>query len=216
MVGMVLALISIYYIDQLKHPLMRMQVIQKLRYFFTIAVFGTCGLAACNDDSNTKATDKGMSSDSSQTASTTDSTMKDTAAAAAKPAKKKRMASVVMSPAGTDKIAKDKEGIYNRAEIMPEYPGGQNALSSYINDHLDYSQAAIDDNTSDTLRVSFVVGKNGKVMDVHLLGDKKVGDGLDNQAIKAIANMPNWKPGKVKGENVSTRLQIPITFELGS
>ncbi len=60
-----------------------------------------------------------------------------------------------MAPASTDKIAKDKrEGIYNRAEIMPEYPGGRIAHESYINDHLDYSQAAIDDNTTGTLRVS--------------------------------------------------------------
>ena len=187
----------------------------RISNFFIIAAFGTCGLAACNDDSYTKTTDKSDST-SMKTAGATDSTMTDTAAAAAKPAKKKRKASIVMAPAGTDAIAKDKDGIYNRAEIMPEYPGGQDALSSYINDHLDYSQAAIDDNTTGTLRVSFVVDANGKVMDVHLLGDKKVGGGLDDQAVKVISNMPTWTPGKVKGKNVSTRLQLPITFELGS
>jgi periplasmic protein TonB len=195
---------------------MRIKVKQKLSYFFIIAAFGTCGLVACNDDSYTKTTDKGTSSDSSKTVSTTDSTTKDTTAVAVKPARKKRIASIGMSPAGTDKIAKDKDGIYSRAEIMPEYPGGQNALSGYINDHFDYSQAAVDDNTTGAVRVSFVVGKDGKVMDVHLIGDKKVGDGLDDQAIKVISNMPDWKPGKVKGKNVSTRLQLPITFELGS
>jgi outer membrane biosynthesis protein TonB len=195
---------------------MRIKVTQKLSYFFIIAAFGTCGLVACNDDSYTKTADKGTSSDSSKTGSATDSTMKDTTAVAVKPARKKRTASIVMAPAGTDKITKDKDGIYNRAEIMPEYPGGQNALSSYINDHLDYSQAAIDNNTTGALKVSFVVGENGKVMDVHLMGDKKVGDGLDDQAIKVISSMPDWKPGKVKGKNVSTRLQLPITFELGS
>lgn len=194
---------------------MRIQLTRKLSYLFIIAALGTCGLVACNDDSYTKPTDKSDTT-SMKTAGTTDSTMKDTAAVAAKPAKKKRVASIVISPAGTDAITKDKEGVYNRAEIMPEYPGGQNALSSYINDHLDYSQAAIDDNTTGTLRVSFVVDKNGKVMDVHLIGDKKVGDGLDDQAIKVIGSLPDWAPGKVKGKNVSTRLQLPITFELGS
>ena len=195
---------------------MRIKVTQKLSCFFIIAAFGTCGLVACNDDSYTKTADKGMSSDSSKTVATTDSTMKDTTTAAVKPPRKKRIASIVMAPASTDKIARDKDGIYSRAEIMPEYPGGQNALSSYINDHLDYSQAAIDDNTTGTLKVSFVVGENGKVMDVHLIGDKKIGDGLDDQATKVISNMPDWKPGKVKGKNVNTRLQLPITFELGS
>jgi periplasmic protein TonB len=195
---------------------MSMKITQKLSYFFIIAAFGTCGLVACNDDSYTKTADKGTSSDSGKIVGTTDSTMKDTTSAAVKPAKKKRIASIVMAPTNTDKIAKDSKGIYSRAEIMPEYPGGQNALSSYINDHLDYSQAAIDDNTTGALKVSFVVDENGKVKDVHLIGDKKVGDGLDDMAIKVISNMPDWKPGKVKGKNVSTRLQLPITFELGS
>ena len=189
----------------------------RISHFFIIAAIGTCGLVACNDDSYTKTADKGTASDSSKSVGTTDSTMKDTTTTAAvKPAKKKRIASIVMAPAGTDKIAKDSKGIYNRAEIMPEYPGGQNALSSYINDHLDYSQAAVDDNTTGALKVSFVVDENGKVTDVHLMGDKKVGDGLDDEAIKVISNMPAWTPGKVKGKNVSTRLQLPITFELGS
>jgi TonB family protein len=196
---------------------MRIKAIQKLTYFCVIAVFGICGLAACNSDSDSKTADKGMSPDSSmKTAGTADSTVKDSTAMAAKPAKKKRKASIVIPPAGTDKIVKDKEGVYNRAEIMPEYPGGQDALSVYINDHLDYSQAAIDDNTTGTLRVSFVVDEHGKVMDVHLMGDKKVGNGLDDQAVKAISNMPAWTPGKVKGKNVRTRLELPIAFELGS
>ena len=194
---------------------MRIKVTATMSYFFIIAVFGTCGLVACNDSSNTKAGDASDTT-SMKTAGTTDSTMKDTTVTAAKPVKKKRTASIVMSSAATVKMTKDKEGIYNRAEIPPAYPGGQDALSSYINDHLDYSQAAVDDNTTGRLMVSFVVDRTGKVTDVHLLGDKKVGGGLDDQAVKAISNMPAWTPGKVKGENVPTRVQLPITFELGS
>ena len=196
---------------------MRIQVTKKLSYLFIIVAVGTCGLVACNSDSDSKTADKGTVTDSIKPAGTTDSTMKDTTTAAAvKPPKKKRIASIAMAPTNTDKIAKDSKGIYSRAEIMPEYPGGQNALSTYINDHLDYSQAAIDDNTTGALKVSFVVDENGKVTDVHLIGDKKVGDGLDDAAMKVISNMPAWTPGKVKGKNVSTRLQLPITFELGS
>jgi TonB family protein len=189
---------------------MRIQATQKLTCFF-IAIFAICGLVACNNDSDSKTADK-MAPDSSVKAA--DSTISDTAAMAAKPVKKKRKVSIVFAPAGTDAIAKDKEGVYNRAEVMPEYPGGQNALSVYINDHLDYGQAAIDNNTTGTLRISFVVDEHGKVEDVHLLGDQKVGGGLDEQAVKVVGNMPNWTAGKVKGKNVSTRLELPIAFEV--
>ena len=195
---------------------MHIKTTQKLTYSFMIVAFGICGLVACNNDSDSKTADKAVATDSSMmTTAHADSSVKDTAAMAlAKPAKKKRKASVVMGPAGTDVIVKDKEGVYNRAEVMPEYPGGQNALSAYINDHLDYSQAALDNNTTGSLRVSFVVDEHGKVVDVHLLGDKKVGNGLDEQAVKVIGSMPAWTPGKVKGKNVKTRLDLPIAFEV--
>src|ERR1700733_8702913 len=150
---------------------MRIKVIHKLSFFCLIGAFGICGLVACNNSGDTKTGDNGMSSDSSnKTGASTDSTVKDSAAVAAQPVKKKRKVSIVFPPAGTDKIAKDKEGVYSRTETMPEFPGGSDALSDYINTHLDYGQTAIDDNTTGTLRISFVVDENGKVMDVHLMG----------------------------------------------
>lgn len=196
---------------------MRIKVSQKLTCCCIIAAFGIFGLAACNNDSDSKTAGTAMSSDSmARTAGTADSTAKDTAAVAAKSPKKKRKASIVLPAPGTDKIVKDKDGIYNRAEVMPEYPGGQDALSAYINDHIDYGQTAVDDNTSGKLRISFVVDENGKVMDAHLVGDQKLGNGLDEQAVKVISNMPTWTPGKVKGKNVKTRLELPIAFDVES
>jgi protein TonB len=208
MQGMVLAL------SYLNTNFMHNKVSKKFGSFCLIAVFCVGGLAACNSDSDTKTAENGMASDSSaKTAGATDSTAKDSAATASKPAKKKRKASIVFAPAGTDKMVKDKDGVYNRAEIMPEYPGGQSALSAYVNDHLDYDQASAD---TGTLKISFVVDENGKVMDVRLMGDRKIGNGLDEQAVKLISNMPAWTPGKVKGRNVKTRLELPIAFELES
>jgi periplasmic protein TonB len=192
---------------------MRIKVTQKPGFFCIIAAFCICGLAACNSGGDTKTAENGMSSDSNKTAGTADSAVKDTAAIAAKPAKRRKKASIVMPATGTDKIVKDKDGIYNRAEIMPEYPGGQNALSAYINDNIDYSQNGIAEDTTSRIRISFVVGEKGKVMDVHLIGEQKPASSLDNQAIKAISNMPAWTPGKVKGKDVKTRLELPIAFE---
>jgi protein TonB len=193
---------------------MRIKVRSKLAYFYMITAFGVLGFVACNSDGDSKTS--AMSSDSAtKTATTTDSTMKDTTgtATAATPVKKKRKASVVIPANGTDRIVKDKDGIYNRADVMPEYPGGQNALSSYINDHFDYDQMASNDNPNGTVRVSFVVDENGKVMDVHSINGQKSSSDLNVEAVKVIGNMPAWTPGKVKGKNVKTRLELPISFQ---
>ncbi len=99
--------------------------------------------------------------------------------------------------------------------MMPEYPGGESALSQYVENHLDYPQQALDDNKEGTVKVSFVVDENGKVSDPVVIGNK-VGDGLDEEAIRVINNMPKWKPGMVKGKNVKTRLDLPITFQVAT
>jgi len=56
--------------------------------------------------------------------------------------------------------------------------------------------------------------KKGKVINAHLMGNEKVGNGLDEEALRVVNNMPAWKPGKVKGKNVKTRLELPISFQL--
>jgi periplasmic protein TonB len=193
---------------------MRIHAPRKMTLLYILAAFCFYGLVGCNSDSDSKANAPGMSSDSTtKMAGTADSSSKDTSAMAARPAKKKRKASVAIPVAGSDKMVKDKDGVYNRAEVMPEYPGGQNALSTYINDQFSSDQIASDDNATGTVRVSFVVDEKGKVTDVHLLGDRRSGSSLDDQVVKVVNNMPAWTPGKVKGKNVKTRLELPIVFE---
>ena len=166
------------------------------------------GFTACNDSTNDSSS-KTASVDSSVSAKS--DTVK--TATAAKPARK-RKTSVAFEANNSNKIERDKEGVYNRAETMPEFPGGQEALAAYIENHLNYPQQAVDDNTTGTVRVSFIIDEKGKVVRPKVAGDKKIGDGLDEEALKVVEQMPAWKPGKVKGKNVKTRLELPITFQL--
>jgi TonB family protein len=108
----------------------------------------------------------------------------------------------------------DKEGVYNKAQVMPQFPGGQDALADYVNNHVEYPQQAIDNNTTGTVMVSFVVDEKGKVENAHVIGKQAPKDGLDKEALRVVNNMPDWKPGKVRGRNVKTRLELPINFQL--
>jgi periplasmic protein TonB len=185
----------------------------KLASPVVIAAISFCSLVACNNrdyktsDSNSSASDSSVSAsrgtDSMSTATTTTTVHK-----------RKGKTSIRMAETESkEKIAKDKEGVYNWAETMPEFPGGQNALDNYVNNNIEYPQPAIDDNISGTVRVSFVVDENGKVSRAQVVGTK-LGNGLDEQAVKVVNNMPAWKPGKVHGKSVKTRLQLPISFQV--
>ncbi|HMH22314.1 MAG TPA: energy transducer TonB [Puia sp.] len=198
---------------------MQTKALYNLRGACIIAAF--CSLAACNDSDNKTSANGSMSSDSSAKSSmaATDTAVadssKDKMATTVTPVtRKKRKTSITFPPANAEKMMKDKDGVYNNAEVMPEFPGGQDALGVYVNDHLQYPQSAIDDNTTGTVKVSFVVDEKGKVSMAHLVDGGKVGNGLDEEAVKVINRMPSWKPGKVKGKNVKTRMELPISFQV--
>lgn len=108
------------------------------------------------------------------------------------------------------KLEKDKEGVYSRAEVMPEFPGGQEALQKFVEENVNYEQAAID-NTEGTVRVSFIVDENGKVSKPIVIGQSPDKE-LKEEALRVVREMPAWRPGTVKGKTVKTRLELPITF----
>jgi TonB family protein len=126
--------------------------------------------------------------------------------------KKGKVTVGTMKTTTTSSMKPDKNGVYEMTDVKPSYPGGHTALASYINDNVEYPQDAIDNNSQGTVDVQFVVDQNGKVTDAKAIG-KQLQNGLDDEAVKVVSNMPNWTPGKVKGKNVKTRMVLPITFK---
>ena len=171
--------------------------------------------AACNSDSTSSTT---TTADTSKATIAADSAMKDSASKATASAKKKKLKASLgeMDKASaTKKYMKDKSGVYDNAEVMPSFKGGSTALDSYVNSNLNAPQSAIDDSKEGTIRVMFIVDENGKVMDAHTMGTK-LGDGLDEEAIRVVSSMPKWEPGTIGGKPVKVWLTLPIVFKAES
>ena len=183
-----------------------------------IGTFVMGGLVACNNGTDDNSSGRQPSTDTgvanSNVAPANPAATNTPAASSTSPAKKRKTSVIMPDNNSTGKMVKDNEGVYNNAQVMPQFPGGQNGLDSYVNDHIDYPQQAIDDNTSGTVRVAFVIDENGKVTKARLVGKEKLGNGLDEQALKVVNQMPAWKPGKVNGKNVKIRLELPISFQV--
>ena len=189
----------------------------KLTKYFVIAALSMGALAACTDNADKTGDRSPEVTDTAAAAKAAGTSGYDSKDAASKTAaaKKKGKATVAMQESNNnDKMVADNEGVYNKATVMPQFPGGQDALATYVNNHVAYPQQAIDDNTAGTVRVSFVVDEHGKVQHAKVINGQKVGNGLDEEALRVVNNMPAWKPGQVKGHNVKTRLELPINFQL--
>ena len=103
-------------------------------------------------------------------------------------------------------------------EEPPVFPGGDEALKKYITNNANYPQTAIADSVSGTVYVSFVVNTDGSIGDCQIR--RGIRSDLDEECIRVLKGMPNWKPGKQiqrskKGSYwsvVKVRFSIPIIF----
>ena len=111
-------------------------------------------------------------------------------------------------------MAPDAEGVYARTDIMPVYPGGEEALQRYVEENIEYPQEAIDQGAEGSIRIAFTVDEKGKVTNVKAVDDTNTEYTLKQEAIDVISRMPDWTPGAVKGKKVKTRLYLPISFQI--
>ncbi len=109
-------------------------------------------------------------------------------------------------------VVKNQDSVYNEVDVMPEFPGGQMELMTYISKNIVYPEKAKADKIQGKVYVAFVINKNGKVENVTLA--KGVNEMLDNEAVRVIGTLPDWTPGKKNGEAVSVNFTIPINFKL--
>lgn len=106
---------------------------------------------------------------------------------------------------------KSGDTLYNSADIMPQFPGGDMALYKYLNDSLRYPPMAYENRIDGDVKIGFVVAKDGSIEQVEIMG-KKRGWGLDEEAIRLVAAMPRWTPGSIAGAKVNVKLIVPVVF----
>ncbi len=103
---------------------------------------------------------------------------------------------------------------YTQVEEMPKFPGGEQALMSYLRENIKYPLEEASKKIEGNVIVRFIVDKEGKVKDATVL--RKVNDGLDAEALRVVNGMPDWIPGKQDGKNVNVYFTLPIMFKLAA
>lgn len=106
------------------------------------------------------------------------------------------------------------ESIFVYVEHMPEFPGGVNALRSYVATHIKYPIRAQEADIQGTVYLRFEVTKSGKVGKVEL--QKGVDPLLDDEAIRVVKNLPSFSPGIQNGKAVNVWFSLPIVFQLAN
>ena len=111
----------------------------------------------------------------------------------------------------TDELKNTNE-VFVVVQEQPEFPGGNAAMMRFIGDNVDYPRVAQENGTQGRVICNFIIEKDGSLSDVKVV--RGVDTALDEEAVRVIKSMPNWKPGKQRGQNVRVRYTLPVVFRL--
>jgi periplasmic protein TonB len=97
-------------------------------------------------------------------------------------------------------------------EEMPMFPGGTEALLRYIAENTSYPSLAEENRIQGRVFLRFVVTSSGKVSRVEVL--KGVDPLLDEEAMRVINTLPDFRPGKQNGVAVPVWFSVPVLFKI--
>ena len=107
----------------------------------------------------------------------------------------------------------DEGKVFTFVEEMPGFPGGDQKLMEYLQKNIKYPMIAKENGIQGRIYVTFVVDKDGKIKDSKILRGG-LGGGLEEEALRVVRSMPDWKPGKQNGRAVQVQYNLPIIFTL--
>ena len=98
-----------------------------------------------------------------------------------------------------------------RDTILPKYPGGDNALLSYLANYK-YPESAKKNKIEGKIFLNFTVSEDGTISEPKIL--KGLTDDCNNEAIKMVTNMPKWTPSYINGNPAKFKFVVPFQLKL--
>lgn len=106
------------------------------------------------------------------------------------------------------------EYTYTEKNFMtpPDYPGGIHVLRNFIGQNYKYPKEGILNRVKGTVRISFVIDRDGKMTEIKVVED--LGFGTGEAAIQVLKRAKKWSPGIMRGVPVRVAYALPIRLDL--
>jgi protein TonB len=105
----------------------------------------------------------------------------------------------------------EEDKVFTIVEEMPAFPGGDKELLKKLA-QINYPTAARENGISGAVYLTFVVEKDGKIKEAKIL--KGIGGGCDEEALRVLLTLPDWRPGRQNGRPVAVRSSVRVNFTL--
>jgi len=128
----------------------------------------------------------------------------------------------------------DADATVRRCEVMPAFGECVNsetadiyrcssiAIMEHIGELVNYPADALEAEVSGTVYVLFIIEKDGSVTSVRVMRSIRVDDAtlseavasLEEEALKAVSSLPDFRPGTEGGDPVRVEYVVPVKFVL--
>ena len=98
------------------------------------------------------------------------------------------------------------------AQTQPSFPGGEEALNTYLTESIQYPTIAIENGIEGVVTLDFMVKSDGSIGEIKVV--RSVEPTLDEEAVRIVKMLPNFIPGEMNGEPVDVWYTLPIKFNL--
>jgi TonB family protein len=109
-------------------------------------------------------------------------------------------------------LAEEGFMVHDRVDELPKPSEGIEGWNRYMARNIKYPQSSRESNTQGTVIVGFEVKEDGTVANVEVI--RGIGGECDEEAVRIIAEGPQWIPGKKGDQAVTTQISLPIRFVL--
>jgi outer membrane biosynthesis protein TonB len=106
-----------------------------------------------------------------------------------------------------------KEYVYFLPSQKAGFPGGDQALTAYINKNIIYPDDALRYNIEGTVFAEVYLDSLGNVTNVEIPG-KHLGGGLEEETKSVLMGSPRWHPAKENGQMVKSKVTVPVTYKI--
>ncbi len=104
---------------------------------------------------------------------------------------------------------------FYECDVKPSFLGSSDPalfLQKWVYVYLRYPRAAVEQGIQGRVLVDFVIDEKGKVTEVEAVRSSH--PLLEEEALRVIKASPDWKPGKIRGKKVKSRISLNVEFRL--
>lgn len=112
---------------------------------------------------------------------------------------------------GDGVVSGDDQTIYTSVSRLAEPTVN---MKEFLEKNIKYPAEAKLNEISGRVALQFVVEIDGTITDIQVVGNKRLGYGLEEEAIRVMKKVPKWRPAEQNGKQVRSRFVQHVFFKI--